>query len=493
MKPEIPTHLLVALILILLPASATTEITVHNPDYNGCVLLIIDGLGSSYCYPEFTPYALDNSTPGRANCTTLLAVAESGMRIIDVRAPVTSTAPGHSVIVTGFPDATPGTVASGTTIFDIAHDNGYFCAGVMENGDFSEMCDELDVILHIKKNSINNPGVVVDRHPHNHIYENVSMNIAGLMENWNDTTKYLGDKKGVLRYIAYNRWAIDASDAVIQGLALNDVPFLLIINLGAVDSAGHHLGASGYLDVIDGTDEAVMNLYQTCTDHDLLFILTADHGMGFATFDAVRGGHVSDKYRERPESQRIPLLFSGSGIARGTIPSGGQEDIAPTLLYQMGLPWVFCDGNPLPVGGYADLQVMTGSVADVEVRRSVGAGGELGDTVVVRGTSDSEFLFRGLDAGHNYTIQVTGGGRTDKYEIFLDSDYAVDCSAPGTMVASVSVPDVLERERVREMRGVEGAQDAGTDERTSVLHIVVPIAVINLVGIFLIVRIMRTG
>ena len=233
-----------------------------------------------------------------------------------------------------------------------------------------------------------------------------------------------------------------------------------------------------------------MNLYQTCADHDLLFILTADHGMGFATCDAVRGGHVSDKYAERPESQRIPLLFSGSGIARGTIPSGGQEDIAPTLLYQMGLPDTVCDGNPLPVGGYADLRVMTGSDADVEVRWGRGAGG--GESTV-RGTLDSEFLFRGLDAGHNYTIQVTGGGRTDEYEIFLDSDCTVDCSAPGTMVASVSVPDVLGRERVWEMRGVEGAQDAGTDERTSVLHIVVPIAVINLVGIFLIVRIMRTG
>ena len=471
MKPEIPICLtLIALILLLPPASAITEITVHNPDYGGCVLLIIDGLGSSYCYPEFTPRALDNSTTGRANCTTLLAVAESGMRIIDVRAPVTSTAPGHSVIVTGRADATPGTVASGTTIFDIAHDNGYFCAGVMENGDFSEMCDELDVILHVKKNSINNPGVVVDRHPHNLLYDDVSMNIAGLMENWNNTTKYLGDKKGALRYIAYNQWAIDASDAVVRSLALNDVPFLLIINVGAVDSAGHHLGASGYLDVINGTDEAVMNLYQTCTDHDLLFILTADHGMGFATSGAVRGGHVSDKYSERPESQRIPLIFSGNGIMRGTIASGGQEDIAPTLLYQMGLPVIPCDGNPLPAQGYADLRVMAGSIADVEVR---------GCGEVIRGTSDSEFLFRGLDVGYNYTIQVTGGGRADEHEIFIDSDCVVDCSVAGKAVVSV----------------VSGPQDqAGKtlgDDQKSILWVAVPIILINLVGMFLIIRIMR--
>ncbi|MEA1906713.1 MAG: alkaline phosphatase family protein [Euryarchaeota archaeon] len=471
MKPEIPIHLtLIALILLLPPASATTEITVHNPDYGGCVLLIIDGLGSSYCYPEFTPYALDNSTSGRANCTTLLAVAESGMRIIDVRAPVTSTAPGHSVIVTGHADATPGTVASSTTIFDIAHDNGYFCAGIMENGDFSEMCDELDVILHVKKNSINNPGVVVDRHPHNQLYEDVSIDIAGLMENRNNTTKYLGDKKGASRYIAYNRWAIDASDAVIQNLALNNVPFLLIINVGAIDSAGHHLGAPGYLNVINGTDEAVMKLYQTCANHNLLFILTADHGMSFATSGAVRGGHVSDKYAEHPESQRIPLIFSGIRILRGTIPSGGQEDIAPTLLYQMGLPWASCDGNPLPVEGYADLRVMAGPNADVEVR---------GCDNVVRGTSDSEFLFRGLNAGYNYTIRVTGDGRADEHEILLDSDCVVDCSAAGKTVVSV----------------VAGPQDptgkAQENGQKSILWVAVPIILINLVGMLLIIRIMR--
>lgn len=507
--PHLLPPLLLLLLLLLFPsgnACATTEITVHrsNSDYAGCVLLVIDGLGSSYCYPEATPYALDGSILGSANCTNLLAIAEGGMRVIDVRAPVTSTHPGHSTLVTGCADATPKTVANGRTIFDVAHENGYFCVGVMENGDFKEMCDELDAILHVRKNSIASPGLTIDTNPYSH--ESVSQNISILMTEWSNLTEYLGDTDGVPRYIAYNRWAIDASNAIVQDLSLNDVPFLMLINVGAVDSAGHHLGASRYLDVIDGTDDAIMRLHQSCVAHDLLFILTADHGMGFATAGAAHGGHVSDKYAERPESQLIPLVFSGSGIVTGTIATGGQEDIAPTILCQMGMGQVmglpdadadtnidtFCDGVVLPVTG-VDLRVTTGSVADVGVCRSAGAGGERGDVVIARGTSDSEFLFKGLDAGHNYTIQVTGGGRTDEYEIFLDSDCAVDCSAPGTMVASVSVPDVRGRERVRDMRGVEDAQDAGTDEHTSALRIVVPIAVINLVGIFLIVRIMRTG
>jgi len=448
------------LLLLLFPsgnACATTEITVHrsHSDYDGCVVLVIDGLGSSYCYPEVTPHALDGSILGRANCTNLLAIAEGGMRVIDVRAPVTSTHPGHSTIVTGCADAMPKTVADGRTIFDVAHENGYFCVGVMENGDFKEMCDELDAILHVRKNSIVSPGLVINTSPYDH--ESVSQNVSILMTEWS-------------------------------------------INVGAVDSAGHHLGASRYLDVIDGTDDAIMRLHQSCVEHDLLFVLTADHGMGFATAGTAHGGHVSDKYAERPESQLIPLVFSGSGVVAGTIATGRQEDIAPTILCQMGMEMglpgadadtntdidTFCDGVALPVTG-VNLRVMTGSVADVEVRMGVGDCGERGDAVRVKGTSDSEFLFRGLDAGHNYTIRVTGGGRTDEHEIFLDSDCAVDCSAPGTM--SVPVPDVREQVRGRERE----TQDAGTDDRASILRIGVPIVVINLVGIFLIVRIMRTG
>jgi len=498
---HLPPPLLLLLFLLLFPsgnACATTEITVHrsHSDYNGCVLLVIDGLGSSYCYPEVTPHALDGSILGRANCTNLLAIAEGGMRVIDVRAPVTSTHPGHSTLVTGCADATPKTVANGRTIFDVAHENGYFCVGVMENGDFKEMCDELDAILHVRKNSMTSPGLAINTSPYDH--ESVSQNISILMTEWSNLTEYLGDTDGVPRYIAYNRWAIDASDAIVRDLALHDVPFLMLINVGAVDSAGHHLGASRYLDVIDGTDDAIMRLYQSCVEHDLLFVLTADHGMGFATAGTAHGGHVSDKYAERPESQLIPLVFSGSGVVAGTIATGGQEDIAPTILCQMGMEMgvpgadadididTFCDGVALPITG-VDLRVMTGSVADVVVRMGVGDCGERGDAVRVKGTSDSEFLFRGLDAGHNYTIRVTGGGRTDEHEIFLDSDCVVDCSAPGTMAVSVSVSDVQGQVRERE------AQDAGTDDRASILRIVVPIVVINLIGIFLIVRIMRTG
>ena len=479
-SPKPQTIALLLLVLLLSgQACATTEITVHHADYDGCVLLVIDGLGSAYCYPELTPRALDDSTLGKADCANILAIAESGMRVIDVRAPVTSTLPGHSVIVTGRSDATPNTVSGGTTIFDIAHENGYFCAGVMENGDFKEMCDELDIILHIRKNSIKTPVIAINASPHGH--EDLSRNVGALMEECSNITEYLGDKEGVPRYVAYNRWAVDASDAVIGNLCESDVPFLLIINLAAVDSAGHHLGASRYLGVVNGTDDAILKLYQRCADQNLLFVVTADHGMGFATPDAAHGGHVSDKYTERPESQQIPLVFSGSGIKRGVIASAGQEDIAPTVLYQMGLPTISCDGRPLPVGRYADLRVTTGSDADVELR---------GCDEVVRGTSDSEFIFKGLGVGCNYTILVTRDEVVAEYEMFFDSACVVDYSASGKFSVAPDTSKDGEDEYPADSTGGTGA-DRGMDASTKILRIAIPITIINLIGIFLIIKIMR--
>jgi len=480
---DLPKPRIIALLLLLLllpgQACATTEITVHNADYDGCVLLVLDGLGSAYCYPELTPHALDDSTLGKADCANILRIAEGGMRVIDVRAPVTSTGPGHSVIVTGQSDATPNKVSGETTIFDIAHENGYFCAGVMENGDFRVMCDELDIILHIRKNSINTPGIAINSSPYSH--KDLSRNVGVLMGEWSNITEYLGDKEGVPRYVAYNQWAVDASDAVIGNLCESDVPFLLIINLAAVDSAGHHLGAFRYLEVVNGTDDAIWKLYQRCADHNLLFVVTADHGMGFATPGAAHGGHVSDKYAERPESQQIPLVFSGSGIVRGVIPSAGQEDIAPTLLCQMGLPTISCDGRPLPVGRYADLRVTTGSDADVEVR---------GCDEVVRGTSDSEFIFKGLGVGCNYTILVTRDGEVDEYEMFFDSDCVVDYSASGKFSVAADTPEGGGEEYPVDSAGGTGT-GGGMGTSAKILRIAIPIIIINLIGIFLIIKIMR--
>ena len=78
--------------------------------------------------------------------------------------------------------------------------------------------------------------------------------------------------------------------------------------------------------------------------------------------------------------------------------------------------------------------------------------------------------------GYNYTIRVTGCGRTDEHEIFLDSNCVVDCSVAGKAVVSAP-PDQTEKTR--------------ENDQKSILWVAVPIIMINLIGMFLIIKIMR--
>ncbi|MBU2617886.1 MAG: alkaline phosphatase family protein, partial [Euryarchaeota archaeon] len=128
------------LIILLLPIASATDVVVnpvHSP--NGTVLLIIDGMGSSYIYPEFVPYDLDGNELGKANLSNITLIADGGTRVLDVRAPQPSTIPGHSVLVTGYSKANKDTVGEMTTIFDIAREHDYICMAVMHKGDFDEM------------------------------------------------------------------------------------------------------------------------------------------------------------------------------------------------------------------------------------------------------------------------------------------------------------------------------------------------------------------
>jgi hypothetical protein len=65
---------------------------------SGAVILVVDGLGASYVYPEHHAYALDGSLLGQA---TLFNLTGSGARVVDVRVPVPETTKSHSVLVTG--------------------------------------------------------------------------------------------------------------------------------------------------------------------------------------------------------------------------------------------------------------------------------------------------------------------------------------------------------------------------------------------------------
>ncbi|WP_049890881.1 hypothetical protein [Methanohalobium evestigatum] len=96
------------------------------------MILIIDGLGSSYIYPEMTPEKIDGVEIRKPVLKNFSFIFNKSARVLNISAPHPYTEAGHSIIVTGYSDATSKTVGfSGCTIFDVAKDNGFKPFAVM--------------------------------------------------------------------------------------------------------------------------------------------------------------------------------------------------------------------------------------------------------------------------------------------------------------------------------------------------------------------------
>lgn len=373
---------------------------------HGAVILIVDGLSSSYIYPEFTPHALDGSVLEKANAPNISLILNEGCRILDVRAPRTYTEAGHSVLITGYSDALSDSVAgSGTTIYDVVHEYDYLAFGIMEKGDFASICAKQDVILHDISSSINKPEMIIDTNIRTAGSKQISLDVADIMQNNIQTlhSDMSGYSEGSQeRYDIYNRWAIETAIQVIDLMQARypEQPYLLTINVGAVDCAGHYKKDSGYISTIEGLDPACLSLYRECSDSGLAFFFTADHGMAFASIDT-KGGHQSDKYSWTDEAQRIPLVVSAPDVERGLIPGEfGQEDIAPTILEVLDLPGelVLSDGEAIELKDHASIRVLAPDKGKLIMEK---------DNAIISEVSSSELcLFRGLETGHDYTISL---------------------------------------------------------------------------------------
>jgi 2,3-bisphosphoglycerate-independent phosphoglycerate mutase len=114
--------ILLFLVLLLISSGACRALDIQVGEEQhptGAVLLIVDGLGASYVYPERSPYALNGMPLDNA---VLFNLTGGGARVLDIRARVPETLKSHSILVTGSPDAVPESL--GKTIFDIAREKG---------------------------------------------------------------------------------------------------------------------------------------------------------------------------------------------------------------------------------------------------------------------------------------------------------------------------------------------------------------------------------
>ncbi len=409
---DLRKKILIILIIFALSdvALGVSEVTLNNvkrPD--GAILFIVDGLGSSYYYPELTPHALDGSEISKAKTSNLTF----GTRIIDIRTPQPVTGIAHSIIVTGYSQANEEIVGyTDATIYDITRQHGFVNLAVMEKGDFMNMREEQDIILFAENNSIDEPLISIQANK-------APSGVYELMYDWKMRLPvYLNNLSGREQYSAYNKWGIDTANAVATYMIEKhpSQKFLLTVNIGAIDSGGHNLGEDDYYLLIEDLDRDFYPLYVTARENNIALFFTGDHGMSFATKNAKRGGHASEKYSKMQESLKIPFVVISPNTMPGVLNGEyGQEDIAPTLLSVLDLPdnLQYADGSSINIKNYASIFVK----ANTEYRVSLWDAGRK-----VSESRDSELIFAGLPLNTNYTIKASGDDATYEERLFLDSD-----------------------------------------------------------------------
>ncbi len=116
---------------------------------SSAVLLVVDGLGSSYVYPEQRAYALDGSPLEGA---VLFNLTSGGARVLDLQVPIPETGQSHAILITGSAGTDPDQL--GPTIFDAAREEGYLCIGILERGDAMPVLQEMDGVLYLGDNSL---------------------------------------------------------------------------------------------------------------------------------------------------------------------------------------------------------------------------------------------------------------------------------------------------------------------------------------------------
>jgi 2,3-bisphosphoglycerate-independent phosphoglycerate mutase len=383
---------------------------------HGAVILVVDGLGASYVYPEHSAYALDGSPLGKA---VLFNLTGGGARAIDVRVPVPETGKSHSVLVTGSTQADPDFL--GPTIFDAARESGYLCLAVLERGDSLEMLKKQDAVLYLDDNSIHGAEPVPG------FRGNVSEDLRSLLQAWRDRFAWYTSVYGTVGYSEYNRWGIDAASDLVAHL--RGKPFFLLVNVGATDSAGHELGPEEYLKVAQALDAPIGNLTETCRRSGVLLVVTADHGMAFPGKKG-RGGHASPKYAEQLEALRVPLVFFGPGVDELNLGARwSQVDIAPTVMSLLGISrnasW---EGKSMPIKESYSLRVV-GAPGEVALYR--------GEELVAR-SSGQEHDFEGLPRGQ-YTVKA--GGKS--LDVLINGDQLVDLAERGSTQIQADTKKIL--------------------------------------------------
>ncbi|WNY24745.1 sulfatase-like hydrolase/transferase [Methanolapillus millepedarum] len=415
-------------------ADASSE-SVYSTDLSGAsprggVLLIVDGMGSAYLFPELTPYTLTNESEKHAVVKTLPRIWEDGFRISIMKSPHPVTELGHSTIVAGNTAANSEMVGySDSTLMDIFREEGFLCIGVMQRGDFASMRQKFDIIAYDETNSVNNMNFTIQRNdrydnstPEGAQKQKIIREIETEFEKYQkNASSYVSSKETSEKYAGYNRWALDSACAALTVMEkYPDQKFVVVISAGAVDSTGHYRGYYAYLDSIERLDRDLETLWNKCKKNNLFLAVTADHGMSFETLDKKGGGHSSGKYAKSTEATTIPFIVWGPNVKKGTVYAGetGQDDIAATFLSLFGISESprFSNGNVLPAKEKVTLSLEFPGAENVQIQHS---GRE-----IISASGYSKYVISGMEPG-SYTVKWSGeSGKYAQTEmsVFIEND-----------------------------------------------------------------------
>ncbi len=320
---------------MLLPACCQAE--------KSAVLVIVDGLGSSYIYPDHSPVCIDGSPlPG-----IRLAMADNASGRFELRVPTPETESGNAVIVTGYSKAT-GEMLSyyNATIYDVLRARGYLSMAILETGDTAYMIGEPDIIVNERNNSAYNPSVTMTVNG-----KSIPAGVQDLLAA-SPPPRLSSATNPADAYRQYDDWSLGKATALVRfmGETLPDVNYLLVVNAAGPDMAAQERGFASYRQTVEDLDPTLLSLADACQEDGVILLVTADHGMSFKS-PGSKGSHASGEASMRNESRLAPLLvFTGEAGKRSG--NGGQECIAPTLLSLMECPDTLSmgDGEPLMCG-----------------------------------------------------------------------------------------------------------------------------------------------
>jgi len=441
--------ILITLFIITCTAASASATSPQN-----AVLFIADGLGSHYIYPELMAETHDGEKLQNTHCPNITA---GGLRVLHVKAPVPKTGPGHSVIITGSSKATTETIPKTTTLFDVLRNSEEFLIlGVMERGSSSNTREKQDAILYAKSNSIRSPVFKIQ-------HKNAPSEIVKVMEQQcSMMPAYMNNTTGAAKYRMYNRFAIETAEKMVKTM-LQEYPskrFLLIVNVGGLESAGHYAGFSTYSEVIKGLDVDLYSFKKLCRDNNIAFLFTSDHGISFRTVDS-RGGNAGSDYVGKTEGLYIPLIINAENVKTGILKGEhGQEDIAPTLLSILDIANTLdADGKALPIKNYANIYATTD--ADyVQLYQ--------GNSLVDNQTG-KKIVFKYLEG--TYRLRFVKGNTTIEQNTSLEGDIMLNVKVPD---ATKTTPLTVKRASNHTARYAAG---------------MILILFVNIIGIMLIRRI----